>query len=145
MAAVRLTYPEIPSMEEEAAQEESNTSILSSKIFPPTPGDLPTKENPAESGAKDEASAVSTDTTASEPQTKKLKPSTEDLGNDDWETVEKPNEAISDEATDVSGKVQAGKLGGSDGEEIEKPVEEKQKGESKASAVQPENMLAKDW
>ena len=145
MAAVRLIYPEIPSMEGEAAQEESNTSILSSKIFPPTPGDFPTKENPAESETTEEASAVSKDTTASEPQTKQLKPSTEGLGNDDWETVEKPNEATSDEATDVSEKVQAGKLGGSDGEEIEKPVEEKQKGESKAGAVQQGNMLAKDW
>ena len=118
---------------------------LSSKIFPPTPDDLPAQELPAES---EEASAVSKDTTASEPRSKKLKTSTGDLDNDDWETVEKPDEATSEEPTDVSeegGKAQAGELRGSDGEKIEKPVEETQKGASEAGAVRPENMLAKDW
>ena len=148
MAAVRLIYSKIHWREREAEQKKSNSPSLSSKIFPPTLEDLPAKENPAESETTEEASAVSKDTTASEPQSKKLKTSTEDLDNDDWETVEKPDEATSDEPTDVSeegGKAQAGELRGSDGEKIEKPVEEKQKGESEAGAVQPENMLAKDW
>ena len=136
-------------MEGEAEQKKSDSSFLSSKIFPPTPDDLPAKEeDPAESEGTEEASAVSKDTTAGEPQSKKRKTSTEDLDNDDWETVEKPHEATSEEPTDVSeegGKAQAGELRGSDGEKIEKPVEGKQKGESEAGAVQPENMLAKDW
>lgn len=109
---------------------------------------MPAKEDPAESEVTEEASAVSNDTTAREPRRKKLKTSTEDLDNDDWETVEKPDEATTDEPADVSdegGKAQAGELRGSDGEKIEKPVEEKQNGESEAGAVQPENMLAKDW
>ena len=135
-------------MEGEAEQKTSNPSFLSSKIFPPTPDDLLANGDPAESEVTDEASAVSKDTTASEPRSKKLKTSTEDLDNDDWETVEKPDGTTSDEPTDVSeegGKAQAGELRGSDGEKIEKPVEGKQKGESEAGAVQPENMLAKDW
>lgn len=143
-------YPKIPL---EWKEKQSKRSLirpfyLSSKIFPPTPDDLPAKEDPAEPEVTEEASAVSKDTTAREPPSKKLKTSTEDLDNDDWETVEKPDEATSDEPTDVSeegGKAQAGELRGSDGEKIEKPVEGKQKGESEAGAVQPENMLAKDW
>lgn len=133
----------------------ANLSLLFSKIFPPTPEDLPPHEESAEAEtptakpSTEEASAVSNDT-SDEPQAKKLKTSVEDLGQDDWEAVEKPDEAASDEAVDVSEKgekgeeVEAVKLGGSDGEEIEKPVE-KQKDESKAGAVQPENILAKDW
>ena len=143
-----LSIQRFPRMEGEAEQKKSDPSFLSSKIFPPTPDELPTQEDPAESEVREEASAVSTDTTAREPQSKKRKTSTEDLDNDDWETVEKPDKATSDEPTDVSeegGKAQAGELRGSDGEKIEKPVEERQKGESEAGAVQPENMLAKDW
>ncbi len=61
--------------------------------------------------------------------------------------MEKPNEATYDDAADLTEegeKVEAVELGGSDGEKIEKPVE-KQKGESVAGTVQPENILAKDW
>lgn len=135
-------------------EKQSNRSLirpfyLSSKIFPPTPDDLPAKEeDPAESEVTEEASAVSQDATAGEPQSKKLKTSTGDLDNDGWETVEKPDEATSEEPTDVSGeggKVQAGELRGGDGEKIEKTVEETQKGASEAGAMRPENMLAKDW
>lgn len=134
----------------------------SSKIFPPTPDDLPTEEgNPAasETATEKTPAAVSEDTTAttSEPQSKKLKTSTaeaEDLGkDDDWEAVEKPT--ASDETaaaaavpTDMSeGEGEKVEAVESDGEKVEKPVidakEEKQK---KAGAVQLEgNMLAKDW
>ncbi|KAF6232562.1 hypothetical protein HO173_009230 [Letharia columbiana] len=123
------------------------------KIFPPTPEDLSAKEEPAESEslpakpAAEEAPAVSKDTSTGAPQARKLKTSTEDLGKDDWEAVEKPNEATSDEAADMSEegeKVEAVEFGGSDGEKVGKSIEE-QKGESKTDAVQSENMLAKDW
>ena len=126
---------------------------ICSKIFPPTPEDLSAKEEPAESEslpakpAAGEAPAVSKDTSTGAPQAKKLNTSTEDLGKDDWEAVEKPNEATSDEAADMSEegeKVEAVEFGGSDGEKVGKSIE-KQKGESKADAVQSENMLAKDW
>ena len=95
----------------------------------------------------EEASLVSNDA-ASEPQAKKLKTSTEDLDEDDWEAVEKPSET----ATDVSEEVEAAELGGSDGEKGERSVVEEKEGtvaeqkeETKAGAAQPENMLAKDW
>ena len=132
--------------------QESNRS----KIFPPTPEDLASKDEsePAEAEAatvkepvSEEASLVSNDA-AGEPQANKLKTSTEDLDNDDWEAVEKPSET----ATDASEEVETAELGGSHGEKGEKnAVEEKegtvaeQKEETKAGGLQPENMLAKDW
>ncbi|KAL9070688.1 MAG: hypothetical protein Q9161_004742 [Pseudevernia consocians] len=127
------------------------------KIFPPTPEpeDLPTREEPAEAGAATakpstgEASAVSKDTSTGEPEAKKLKTSVEDLGNDDWEAVEKPTEATSDQAADTTKegeKVEAVELGGSDGEKVEKPVAEQKEGTgASVGHSQPENMLAKDW
>ena len=42
-------------------------------------------------------------------------------------------------------KVDAAQLGESEGEKIEKPILEKQKGESETGTAQPGNMLAKDW
>ena len=146
MVAVRLSN--IQRMDR-WSKRTSNTLSLSSKIFPPTPEDLPFKEEPAESKPTEEVRAVSKDTTTtSETQPKRFNASTEDLGKDDWEAVEKPNEAASDETADMSDegeKVEAVELGGSDGEKIEKPVIEQQKEKSKAGAVQSENMLAKDW
>ena len=41
-------------------------------------------------------------------------------------------------------KVEAVEFAGSEGEKVEKNVE-KQKAESEAGTVQPENALAKDW
>ena len=116
----------------------ANTSLLSRKIFPPTPEDLSAEEQAAASETNEDAPTVSKDTTAnSEPQSKKLKTSTEDLDTDDWEAVEKPD--MSEEGE----KVEAVKFGGNDGQKIEKVVGEKQKAESEA--VQPENILTKDW
>ncbi len=128
---------------------------LYSKIFPPTPEDLPIEDEPAAEAeaptakpSTEDASVVSKDT-ADERQAKKLKTSTEDLGSDDWETVEKPNETISDQAADTSeegGKVEALKLDGSDGGGVEKPVVEPGKGTgASVGHGQPENTLAKDW
>ena len=130
----------------ESEQERTDLSLYSSKIFPPTQEDLPANENPAESETTEDAPAVSKDTSSSEPQSKKLKTSTtEDLGNEDWEAVEKPTSDEAAAAADMSEegeKVEAVELGGSDGEKIEKPAVV---GEQKGGAVQPENMLAKDW
>lgn len=153
MVAVRLSN-HLAGWRRETGKPRANVSLRSSKIFPPTPEDLPGKEEePAEAEAAtakpstgEAASAVSNDAT-DESHTKKLKTSTGDLGKDDWEAVEKPNETTSDEAGDIGEegeKVEAAGLGGSEGEKVEKPVG-KQGGESKAGAVQPENMLAKDW
>ena len=145
MATVRLS--KIRGIERQS-KTEANVSLLSSKIFPPTPEDIPSKEEPAESEpipAEDEiagASKVSRDTTDGEPQAKKLKSSTEDLDEDDWEAVEKPDEAAN--VSEEGEKVEAVELDGSDVEQIEKSVGEPKK-ESKAGAVKPENLLAKDW
>lgn len=140
--------------------KKSNVSFQSSKIFPPTPDDLPTEEgNPAESEtATEEApAAVSEDTTTtSEPQSKKLKTSTteaEDLGkDDDWEAVEKPTAsdetaAVAAVATDMSeGEGEKVEAVESDGEKVEKPVVDAEEKQTKGGAVLPENnMLAKDW
>ena len=127
---------------------------INSKIFPPTPEDLPKNEEPTEAEvttakpSTEEVSTVSNDA-INEPHAKKLKASTEDLAKDDWETVEKPNEAILDQEADLSEegeKVEAVDLDGSDGEKVEKPVAEQNK-ETRASVGidQPKNMLAKDW
>lgn len=114
---------------------------------------MSTKEEPREAEAAtakpstQEASTVSNDTT-DEPQAKKLKTSTDDLGKDDWETVEKPNEASSDQAKNLNekGEKVEAVAGGSVREDVEKPVAEQKEGAG-ASVVhgQPENMLAKDW
>lgn len=130
------------------------TRGFNSKIFPPTPEDLPAEEKSKDAEAAtakpstEEASVVSDDAT-NEPQAKKLKTSTEDLGKDDWEAIEKPNEVSSDHAADMSKegeKVEAVKLGGSDGEKVEKLVAEQEEGTGASVGYgQPENKLAKDW
>ena len=117
-------------------QKKANTNLLPRKIFPPTSEDLSAKEQVTESETNEDAPAVSKDTTAdSEPQSKKLKTSTGDLDQDDWEAVEKPD--MSEEGEGVEAL--------NDGQKVEKTAGEKQKGESKAGAVQPENILTKDW
>ena len=144
MVAVRLLDPILWTKRE---LKKSNKYFQSSKIFPPTSEDLAANDVPAEPETTEEASTVSKDSTSRESQTQKLRESTEDLGKDDWEAVEKPTEATSDEAVDLNEegeKVEAVALGGSDGEEIEKPAE-KQEGKAKAGTVPPVNMLAKDW
>ena len=123
---------------------------LSSKIFPPTPEDLPSEEeDTAEASttpskpSTSEASAAINDPTA-EPQTKKLKTSTSELGNDDWEAIEKPT----NEATATSDNAAAGMSE----EEVEKDKVEKFVGKGEGdgtakagSAGLENNMLAKDW
>ena len=42
-------------------------------------------------------------------------------------------------------KVEAAEFTGSEGEKVEKTAVEKEKAESEAGTVQPENILAKDW
>ena len=121
-------------------QKVTNTSLLSSKIFPPTPEDISAEEQAAGSETKEDAPVVSKDTTAnSEPQSKKLKTSSEDSDKDDWEAVEKPD--MSEEGE----KVDAVEFGGNNGQKVEKTVGEKPKADSKAGAAQPENILTKDW
>lgn len=140
------------------SHKKSNMPFQSSKIFPPTPDDLPAEEgNPAKSEtATEEAPApVSEDTTTttSESQNKKLKTSTteaEDLGkDDDWEAVEKPtaSEETAAAATDMSeGEGEKVEAVESDGEKVEKPVIDAAGKQMKGGAVQLEsNMLAKDW
>ncbi|CAD6587094.1 MAG: hypothetical protein ASARMPREDX12_002745 [Alectoria sarmentosa] len=120
------------------------------KIFPPTPEDIPVEKEPTEaettSGEStiESASAVSNDnTTDDQPQAKKLKTSTEDLEKDDWEAIEKPSETAA-EMSEEGEKVEAGEVGGSDGETLEKPVRD-EKYETNAGVAQQRNMLAKDW
>ena len=141
MVAVRVLPVQDPLDAEKPEQKVINISSLSSKIFPPTPEDLPAEEQAARSETDEDAPAVSKDTTAnSEPQSKKLKTSTEDLDQDDWEAVEKPD--MSEEGE----KVEAVELSGNDDQKVEKTVGgEKQKGESEAATMQPENILTKDW
>ena len=120
--------------------KKANTNLLSRKIFPPTPEGLPAKEQAAEPETNEDAPAVSKDTTAnSEPQSKKLKTSTDDLDQDDWEAVEKPD--MSEEGE----KVEAVEFAGGEGEKVEKTVGGKQEAGLEAGAVQPENILTKDW
>lgn len=155
----RTFYPRSAGKKKQS-RKKINVSFQSSKIFPPTPDDLPTEGNPAESEtATEEAPAVvsenTTTTTSSEPQSKKLKTSTtaaEDLDkDDDWEAVEKPTAseetAATAAATDVSeGEGEKVEAVESDGEKIEKPVIDAEGKQKKAGAVQLEkNMLAKDW
>ena len=117
---------------------------LSSKIFPPTPQDLPSKEedtaeasnNPLKASTSEASAAINDPTT--EPQTKKLKTSTSELGNDDWEAIEKPT----NEATATSDNAAADMSE----EGVEKDKVEKVVGKAKAGSVGLENnMLAKDW
>lgn len=127
---------------------------FNSKIFPPTPEDLPAEEKSKDAEAAtakpstEEAPVVSGDAT-DEPQAKKVKTSTEDLGKDDWEAIEKPNEASSDHAADMSKEgetVEAVELGGSDGKKVEKLVAQQEEGTGASVEYgQPENKLAKDW
>ena len=134
---MRLLFIQDPLDAKKPEQKVTNTSLLSSKIFPPTPEDIPAKEQAAESGTNEDAPAVSKDTTTnSEPQSKNLKTSTGDLDKDDWEAVEKPDMGEEGE------EVEAVKVAGTEGE---KTVGEKEKAESEAGAVQPENILTKDW
>ncbi|KAM0796325.1 hypothetical protein BDR22DRAFT_893331 [Usnea florida] len=133
------------------------------KIFPPTPEDLPTKKEDAADASNipsnpsaPEISAATNDPTA-EPQTKKLKTSASELGNDDWEAVEKPpneatatsNNAAVGAREEESEKAKGEELGeeSDDGEKIEKVVGKGEgDGETTADGVQLENhMLTKDW
>lgn len=140
MVAVRLLFIQDPLNAGSYMQRKANTNLLSRKVFPPTPEDLPTKEQAAESETNEDAPAVSKDTTAnSESQGRKLKTSTEDLDQDDWEAVEKPD------MSEDGKKVEPLESGGNDGQKVEKSVAEKQIAESEAGAVQSENVLTKDW
>ena len=140
MVAVRLLFIQDPLNVGKYMQRKAKTNLLSRKIFPPTPEDLPAKEQAAESETNEDAPAVSKDTTANgEPQSKKLKTSTEDLDQDDWEAVEKPDMSEDGE------KVESVESRGHDGQKVEKSVAEKQTAESEAGAVQSENILTKDW
>ena len=140
MVAVRLLFIQDPLNAEKETQKKANKTLLSRKIFPPTPEDLSAEEQATKSETNEDAPAVSKDTTADgEPQSKKLKTSTGDLDQDDWEAVEKPD--MSEEGE----KVEAVEFAGKDVQKVEKTIGEKQKAESKAGAVQPENILTKDW
>ena len=140
MVAVRVLFIQDPLDAEKPERKVTDTSLLFSKIFPPTPEDLSAEGQAAESETNEDAPAVSKDTTAnSEPQSKKLKTSSEDLDKDDWEAVEKPD--MSEEGE----KVEAVEFAGNDGQKVEKIIGEKQKAETKAGALQPENILTKDW
>ena len=127
------------------------------------PEDLPSKKEDAADASTipsnpsaPEVSAATNDP-AAEPQTKKLKTSASELGNDDWEAVEKPpNEATatSDNAAvgvreEESEKAKGEKLGdeSDDGEKVEKAVGKGEgDGEAKADGAQLEhNILTKDW
>ena len=135
---------------EKQNRDNTNVFLPSRKIFPPTPEDIPVEKEPTEaettSGEStiESASAVSNDnTTDDQPQAKKLKTSTEDLEKDDWEAIEKPSETAA-EMSEEGEKVEAGEVGGSDGETLEKPVRD-EKYETNAGVAQQRNMLAKDW
>ena len=121
---------------------------LSRKIFPPTDGELPNKENPAEGGKpKNETRPVGNTGSGDEPQTKKLRTGSEDIEKE-WEAVEKPSETNSAARSEISEgeKVEAVELGGSDGEEIEKPEEsEGQKTADSVGGSAPKSGLLKDW
>ena len=128
----------------------TDISTLSSKIFPPTAEELPAEEpeTGAEKGTGHTSEAVSKDTTAIEPSSKKLKP--ESVAVDEgWEPIEKPSETTSEKTTDISEegeKVEAPDLAGSDGEKIEKPEPKDALEEAAISGkVLPENTLGKDW
>lgn len=148
-----LVVPVVLDCQKESMNANASSSP-SSKIFPPTPSDLPSTENPStvegEEG-KEEASTVNTDI-AGEPQTKKVKTSAEELDKDEWETIEKPSETGTDvseegvevEAEAVVGGSEVGKTVGDAGEGKEVAVAEREE-EMKAGGLQPGNMLARDW
>lgn len=147
MVTVRLS--KIHWMEKQSKYN-TNVPLPSRKIFPPTPEDIPAENEPTEAETAtgkstiESASAVSNDNkTDDQPQAKKLKTSTEDLDQDDWEAIEKPSETAT-EMSEEGEKVEAGELGGSDGQTLEKPVRDKKEG-TNAGVAQQGNMLAKDW
>lgn len=131
----------------------TDTGDFYRKIFPPTPADLAAAEEPTEAAAaatpepstEEEAPpAVSTDT-ADEPQAKKLKTSTGDLDQEDWEAVEKPEEAAN-ALSEEGEEVETAELKGGDEGKGEKSVAEQEEGTGTGAAhAQPVNMLAKDW
>ena len=121
-----------------------------SKIFPPTPDDLPPeKPAPKDAATTEQAPAANPDTTTTtEPSAEELKPEAEDIDKD-WEPVEKPSETASEKTTDISEegeKVEAPDLGGSDGEKVEKPETKAVVEEAAATGkVLPQSSLEKDW
>ena len=121
-----------------------------SKIFPPTPDDLPLEKQASEdTSTTEQAPAANADTTTtSEPSAEELKPEAEDIDKD-WEPVEKPSETASEKTTDISEegeKVEAPDLGGSDGETVEKPETKDVMEEAAATGkVLPQSSLEKDW
>ena len=126
-----------------------NILVQHSKIFPPTADELPPKEQaPEDATTTEQAPAVNTDTTTTEPSGEKLKPEAEDIEKD-WEPVEKPSETASEKTTDISEegeKVEAPDLGGSDGEKVEKPETKDVLDEAAATGkVLPQSSLEKDW
>ena len=129
-------------------EQATNKPVLYRKIFPPTSEELPPNEQPSEAVEDHTSKAVSKDTTASEPLSKKLKPVSEAV-DEGWEPVEKPSETASEKATDISEegeKVEAPDLAGSDGEKVEKPEPKDMLEEAAVSGkVVPEHTLGKDW
>ena len=121
-----------------------------SKIFPPTPDELPPeKQAPKDTATTEQAPAANADSpTTTESSAEKLKPETEDIEKD-WEPVEKPSETASEKTTDISEegeKVEAPDLGGSDGEAIEKPETKDVVEEAAATGeILPQSSLGKDW
>ena len=127
-----------------------NILMQKSKIFPPTADELPPqKQAPEDTTTTEQAPAVSTDTSTTEPLAEKPISDAEDIEKD-WEPVEKPSETASEKTTtDISEegeKVEAPDLGGSDGEKIEKPETKDVLDEAAATGkVLPQNSLEKDW
>jgi len=125
----------------------ANIHGLHSKIFPPTPEELPSTEQSTESiAAKDQTSSEpSGGASTLAPTSKKAQ---EDIDKD-WEAVEKPGETISEKATDISDegeKVEAPDLGADDGEKVEKPVVKEPVDElAESGEVLPKSGLLKDW
>lgn len=129
-------------------EQATNKSVLYRKIFPPTSEELPPNEQPTEAVEDHTSKAVSKDTTASEPLSKKLKPESEAV-DEGWEPVEKPNDTASEKTTDISDegeKVEAPDLAGSDGEKVEKsePKDVLEEG-AVSEKVMPEHTIGKDW
>ena len=121
-----------------------------SKIFPPTPDELPPEEQAPKDTAPTEQAPISNaaTTTTTEPSAENIKSEAEDIDKD-WEPVEKPSETASEKTTDISEegeKVEAPDLGGSDGEKVEKPETKDLVEEAAATGkVLPQNSLEKDW
>lgn len=125
----------------------ADCTILCRRIFPPTPGELPSAAE--EEGPQDEApTATSTSPLTEEPQSKKLKTSSEDIEKD-WEAVDKPSETASEKNTDISEegeKVEAPRLADEEGEKVEKPKETGVVDDlADSGEVLPKSALLKDW